>query len=69
MPRDPNEKRREDCRTEDDPERCAGQIAAGRSASELRSDEFEMAFNRGEVYLADGGVLPTSAGVLAGARR
>ncbi len=34
---------------DDDPERCLRQIAPGRDACELPGDEFEMAFDQGEV--------------------
>jgi hypothetical protein len=36
-------------RRDDDPERGLRQIATGRDAGELAGDEFEMAFDQGEV--------------------
>jgi hypothetical protein len=49
MPHHPNEQRREDCCTKDDPERGLGEIATRRLVGELAGAEFEIAFNQGEV--------------------
>jgi hypothetical protein len=49
MPDEPNAQRCDYRRAEDDPERSSGQIAAGRAFGELGRDEFEMAFEQGEI--------------------
>jgi hypothetical protein len=49
MPCDPNEQGRKNRRAEDDPEGGLREIAARRLLGKLASDEFEVAFNQGEV--------------------
>lgn len=49
MPNDPHKESCDDCGAEDDPERRFRQVAAGRQARELAHDDFEIAFEQGEV--------------------
>jgi hypothetical protein len=49
MPCGPNEQGREDCGAKDNPESGFREIVARRLLGELAGDEFEIAFDQGEI--------------------